>query len=64
MKQYITEEEVSEKTGLAVQTLRNWRHMRRGLPYVKIGRSIRYGEMEVEAYMKEHTIRPEAQHNA
>lgn len=39
---YLTEVEVAELTGRGLQTLRNDRHLRRGFPYVKLGRSIRY----------------------
>ena len=58
MRQYITEIEVSNITGIAVQTLRNWRHERRGFPYVKVGRSIRYELDEIDEYMQERKIKP------
>jgi len=42
-KPYLNEFEAAELTGRAVSTLRNERHLRRGFPYLKIGkRSIRY----------------------
>ena len=28
--------------GMAVQTLRNWRHQSKGPAYLKVGRSVRY----------------------
>jgi hypothetical protein len=39
---YLTERETSELTRKALPTLRNDRHLRRGIPYVKDGKSIRY----------------------
>ena len=58
MRQYVTENELSNITGIAVQTLRNWRHERRGFPYVKVGRSIRYELDEIDEYMQERKIKP------
>ena len=60
MKQYITEQTVSEKTRLKLPTLRNHRHLCKGIPYIKFGRSVRYDPDDVEAYMQKHRIDPEA----
>jgi predicted DNA-binding transcriptional regulator AlpA len=52
----ITAHEVSEMTGLAVQTLSVWRlHGRYRLPYKKIGRLIRYSRRDVEAWIESRT---------
>jgi hypothetical protein len=56
-KPYLTEVEVSALTGRAVSTLRNERHLRRGLPYCKISaRSIRYRLSDVIAKMESRRI--------
>jgi hypothetical protein len=56
-KPYLKEHEVSEITGLAVQTLRNQRHVRKGIPYLKIGaRSIMYKTADVVSFMERHRI--------
>lgn len=61
MKQYLTETTVSEITRLKLPTLRNHRHLRKGIPYIKVsGRSVRYDPDDVEAYMQSHRIDPEA----
>ncbi len=60
MKKYITEKMVSESTSLKLPTLRNHRHLGRGIPYIKIGRSVRYDPDDVAAYMESHRIDPEA----
>ncbi len=55
--EYLTEKQVAELTGRAVQTLRNDRFMGKGFPYVKMGRSVRYSLDEIHDYMKSRTIR-------
>ena len=57
-RQYVTETELAEMIQRSVQTLRNDRHRRRGLPYIKIGRSIRYDLADVEAYLNECRVIP------
>jgi excisionase family DNA binding protein len=48
----LTPEEVAAKTGLSRETLAQWRSQRRGLPYLKIGRAVRYDPAEVQAYLE------------
>lgn len=55
-KRYITERQVSEMTGRALQTLRNDRHKGNGFPYVKLGRSVRYSVQDVIGFMESHKI--------
>ena len=57
---YVTEKEVAKMTGFALSTLRNDRCLRRGLPYVKWGRSVRYRLDEVIAEMEARKIIPES----
>ena len=57
---YIDEKQVSELIGRALQTLRNDRHCSRGLPYIKIGRSVRYNLQEVINFMESHRIETDA----
>jgi hypothetical protein len=56
---YIDEKVVSELTGRALSTLRNDRHVGKGIPYIKIGRSIRYSFKEVCDFMEAHRIQTE-----
>jgi hypothetical protein len=53
---YLTERETSELTRKALPTLRNDRHLRRGIPYVKDGKSIRYNLNDVVSYMEARKI--------
>lgn len=43
----------------SVQTLRNDRHLRKGVPYVKMGRSVRYLLKDINDYLMKHRIDPE-----
>jgi len=56
---YITEKEVSGITGRALPTLRNDRHRCRGIPYVKLGKSVRYCLEDVLQYMESRKINTE-----
>jgi hypothetical protein len=56
----LTEDQVAEMLGLKVQTLRNHRHLRRGLPYVKFNSTVRYLRKDILATMQAHRIDPEA----
>jgi len=53
---YLTEKETAELTRKALSTLRNDRHLRRGLPYIKDGASIRYNLNDVISYMEGRKI--------
>jgi excisionase family DNA binding protein len=48
----LTPEEVAEITGLSRETLAQWRSQKRGIPYLKIGRAVRYDSIEVQAYLE------------
>ena len=55
-KKYITEKEVSEITSRALSTLRNERFLGKGIPYIKIGKSVRYKLDDVIEYMESRRI--------
>ena len=55
---YVPERDVSKITGVAIQTLRNDRHLGRGIPYVKVGRSVRYFLPDVYGHMESLKIQP------
>ncbi|MDD3580567.1 MAG: helix-turn-helix domain-containing protein [Desulfobacca sp.] len=56
-KKYLKESEVSEMTNRSVATLRNDRYFRRGIPFIKVGRSVRYDLEEIIAWMEAHKVR-------
>jgi hypothetical protein len=52
-KPYLNEVEVAAVTGRAVSTLRNERHLCRGIPYLRVGRrSIRYKRDDILSFME------------
>jgi len=55
-KKFLNEKEVSELTGFALPTIRNWRFLRKGPSYIRVGRSIRYELNEVLSYMRKHSV--------
>ena len=55
-KKYVGEQTVSQITGWSVQTLRNHRHLSKGIPYLKCGRSVRYDLSDVHNYMQSKRI--------
>ncbi len=52
MPQLLTPVRVSEITGLSLETLAQWRSQRRGIPYLKIGRAVRYDPADVQNYLE------------
>jgi len=48
----LSAEQVSDLTGLSIETLAQWRSQRRGIPYLKIGRRVRYDLSDVQAYLR------------
>jgi hypothetical protein len=56
---YLNEKEVAKITGRAKQTLRNDRFLGKGIPYCKVGRSVRYSLEDVIAFMENRKIETE-----
>ena len=48
----LTTKEVADMTGLSQETLAQWRSQRRGIPYLKMGRAVRYDSADVQAYLE------------
>ena len=51
-KDLLTAERVAKKTGMAIETLAQWRSQKRGIPYLKIGRLVRYDPGDVQKYLE------------
>ncbi len=58
MNQSLNEKQAAKLLGVAVQTLRNWRHHRTGPSYIKMGRSVRYQIMDLQDYIDQRRIDP------
>ena len=56
--QLIDERELSRITGLSLSTLRNHRHLGLGVPYLKLGKAVRYSLEDLMEYLELHRIRP------
>lgn len=55
-KRFINEKELSIITGIALPTLRRWRHERKGPSYIKISRMVRYDYEISMKFMDGHKI--------
>jgi len=47
----LTPDQVAAHTGISMETLAQWRSQKRGIPYLKIGRSVRYDPQDVQQYL-------------
>ena len=52
LKKSLTAEDVADITGLSHETLAQWRLQKRGIPYLKIGRVVRYDPTEIHDYLE------------
>ena len=52
LKKFLTAEGVADITGLSHETLAQWRSQKRGIPYLKIGRVVRYDPADVQKYLE------------
>ena len=57
-KRYLTQDEVAERyRGLiAVRTLANWRSLRIGPKFTKVGKTVLYSETELDKWDERNTI--------
>lgn len=55
-RRYLTEKELAEATGLALSTIRNQRSNRRGIPFIKMKKSVRYDWNDVVEYMNQNRV--------
>ena len=46
--------EAADLMGVSKQTLAFWRHKKKGLPYAKIGGSIRYFESDINEFIQKN----------
>ena len=55
-QQLLTEKEVQKVFGLNTRTLQRERNLGMGIPYVKIGKRVRYKRSDIEKYINQHTV--------
>lgn len=56
MQKYLNERQVSDLTGIPVQTLRNHRCRGVGFPFVKLTRHVRYPEKDLLEFLESRKI--------
>jgi len=49
---YLRSKDLEQKYQVSRATIDNWK--KQGMPYLKIGRSVRFDEAEVEKWIREH----------
>lgn len=53
----LTEVETAQQIAVAPETLQQWRHHRRyGLPFVKVGRLVRYRQIDIDAWLASRIV--------
>jgi hypothetical protein len=55
---YTPETETAEELNVSVRTLRKWRQLRMGPPWVEVGRQIHYGDESRAAWLKSREVQP------
>lgn len=58
MTALLTPPEASELLAVSVNTLRHWRNHRTGPAYVKVGRTVRYRNEDLEQWIARQMVRP------
>lgn len=53
---FLPERDVAEITGLSLSKLQQDRHYRKGIPYSKVGKLVRYSLQDVLNYMEAHKV--------
>lgn len=54
--QWVSEKTAAQLTGLSVHPLRGHRLRRKGLPYTKVGRAVRYSITDIASFMQANRI--------
>lgn len=55
---HLTEADLARQLQISEQGLRNNRHLGKGIPYIKLGRAVRYRLSDVERYLAENRVGP------
>ena len=53
----LSEKEMQLVYGFCAKTLQNHRCQRTGMPYIKIGRMVRYRKKDVDQYLQQHMVK-------
>lgn len=61
-RKLLSPEEISRLIGIPTATLAQWRYRKTGIPYLRIGRLVRYDVADVESYLQRCRIEVRGQH--
>ncbi|MCH9275608.1 helix-turn-helix domain-containing protein [Bifidobacterium amazonense] len=50
--------QVSQLTGIPIETLSRWRKRNANLPYLHMGRNVRYRAIDIQHWIEQHMITP------
>ena len=53
---YLTESQVSVLTGFSRSSLQQHRWLGKGIPFIRVGRTIRYEKTEIQAYLEKFRV--------
>ena len=48
----LDEFQAAERLGLSVKTLRRWRWLKRGVPWIRVGAAVRYAPSDLTAFIE------------
>ncbi|EHS1183811.1 helix-turn-helix domain-containing protein [Vibrio vulnificus] len=54
-KKLLTSDQVADWLDLSPNTISQWRYLRRGPRFLKIGKNVRYAEEDVKAWLEQHS---------
>jgi hypothetical protein len=60
LSEFLTEVELADLLKLTVGTIRDWRRLRRGPPYCKLGHTVRYRRDVVDDWLVASAVMPAA----
>ena len=59
LPQFLSEAEVAKILSISRATLQQNRWLNRGIPFLKVGRSVRYAVTDLQAYIEENRVATE-----
>ncbi len=64
MDSLLTEAQVAEILQLKVRTIQSWRLAAKHLPFIKLGGAVRYRMEDIQQYLDDHVVLPNAKGGA
>lgn len=55
-KEFLSEVEIAELLNISIAKLRRDRWLGNGLPFVRIGRTVRYSREQIAKYLEQNTV--------